>query len=82
MKHSGEERVISAVLDMRKQGLGLRQIASFLSKIGVPTKRRGKTWHPEMVKRILLRGSVGKDNYQTLKEKQSLADENDREDSS
>ena len=33
--------------------MSLRQIANFLSKIGVPTKRRGLRWHPEMVKRIL-----------------------------
>ena len=53
VKHAGEVRVVSAILDMRKSGLSLRQIALFLSKIGVPTKCRGKAWHPEMVKRIL-----------------------------
>lgn len=53
VKHAGEERVISAVLDMRAQGLSLRQIAALLSKIGVPTKRKGNSWHPEMIKRIL-----------------------------
>lgn len=53
VRHANEQRVISAIQDMRQQGLSLRQIAAFLSKIGVPTKRRGKAWHPEMVKRIL-----------------------------
>lgn len=33
-----------------------RQIAKFLTKIGVPTKRRGVSWHPEMVKRLLKPG--------------------------
>lgn len=38
---------------MRESGLSLRQIAKFLDHIGVPTKCRGKKWHPEMIKRIL-----------------------------
>jgi len=56
VRHLDEERVITAITEMRQEGLSLRQIATFLSKIGVPTKRRGKAWHPEMVKRILERG--------------------------
>ncbi|MBI3294034.1 MAG: recombinase family protein [Deltaproteobacteria bacterium] len=48
--------MIDAVMDMKAQGLSLRQIASFLDKVGVPTKRRGKAWHPEMVNRILEHG--------------------------
>lgn len=51
--HQVERRVIEAVLELRKQGLSLRQIGRFLSKVGVPTKRRGVSWHPEMVKRVL-----------------------------
>ena len=51
--HQAEQKVIDAVLEMRKQGLSLRQIARFLSKVGVPTKQRGVTWHPQMVKRLL-----------------------------
>ena len=38
---------------MRESGMSLRQIADFLSAIGVPTKKRGKKWHPQMIKRIL-----------------------------
>lgn len=51
--HLAGKRVIQAVRDLRQQGLGLRQIVSFLTKLGVPTKQRGVAWHPEMVKRIL-----------------------------
>ena len=51
--HLAEKRVVEAVKDMRRQGMSLRQIAKFLTKIGVPTKRRGVAWHPEMVKRIV-----------------------------
>ena len=51
--HIAETRVVKAVVDMRAQGMTLRQIAAFLSQIGVPTKCRGKGWHPQMVSRIL-----------------------------
>lgn len=56
VRHLDEERVITTIKEMREQGLSLRQIATFLSKIGVPTKQRGKGWHPEMIARILERG--------------------------
>jgi hypothetical protein len=51
--HLAEKRVIEAVVEMRRSNMSLRQIAKFLSKVGVPTKRRGVAWHPEMVKRLL-----------------------------
>jgi hypothetical protein len=51
--HLAERRVIEAVRDMRRSSLSLRQIARFLTRVGVPTKRRGIAWHPEMVKRLL-----------------------------
>ncbi len=54
IRHLGETRVRRTVLEMKEAGLSLRQIAKFLDQIGVPTKCRGKKWHPEMVKRILL----------------------------
>ena len=53
VRHLAESRVIKAVDELRSQGLSLRQIAKFLDQIGVPTKCRGKKWHPEMVKRLL-----------------------------
>ena len=53
-----EVRVIKAVTDMHQQGLSFRRIAKFLDQIGVPTKCRGKAWHPEMVKRILAANGV------------------------
>jgi hypothetical protein len=55
VSHLAEKRIVAAILDLKKQGLSLRQISGFLSKMKVPTKRRGKSWHPEMVKRILVR---------------------------
>jgi hypothetical protein len=55
--HLGEKRVINAILELRSQGMTLRQVASFLSQMGVPTKERGHRWHPQMVKRILDRAA-------------------------
>ena len=50
-----EQRVIRTIVDMRRDGLSFGQIAEFLSKIGVPTKKRGKKWHCEVVRIIYLR---------------------------
>jgi integrase len=46
-------RVIQTVTELNNQGMSLRQIAKFLTQTGVPTRGRGKSWHPEMVNRIL-----------------------------
>ncbi len=45
----GELRVIQTIQEMDKQGLSLRKICKFLDAIGAPTKKRGKSWHPEMI---------------------------------
>jgi len=52
-----ESRVIKAILDLKARGMGLREIARTLSQIGVPTKAKGKGWHPQMLKRIIERAS-------------------------
>lgn len=51
--HLGEQRVIVAAKEMYEQGLSLRKVAQILTKMGAPTKCRGRSWHPEMVSRIL-----------------------------
>lgn len=51
--HLGEKRIINAIQELRGKGLTLRQIARFLTQAGVPTKCRGKRWHPQMVKRVI-----------------------------
>lgn len=63
VEYKQEQKVISAVKQMQELGLSLRQIAQYLSTMGVPTKCDGKKWHPEMVKRIL-----NKDNLSINKE--------------
>jgi hypothetical protein len=52
-EHKTEAKVIEAITEMRATGMGLRAIARCLSQMGIPTKCRGKKWHPEMVRRIL-----------------------------
>ena len=53
--HQHEQRVIESVRRMKDEGLGLRAIARCLDELKIPTKNRGKKWHPEMVKRVLSR---------------------------
>jgi hypothetical protein len=53
IEHLAEQRVVNAVNEMHSKGLSLRNIAKFLTSVGVPTKCRGKAWHPEMVRRLL-----------------------------
>jgi len=54
--HLGEQRVVSTVKKMADDGLSYRKICEFLTNVGVPTKNRAQSWHPEMIRRILTRG--------------------------
>jgi hypothetical protein len=51
--HQGEQAVLASVKRMVGEGLSYRKICEFLTGVGVPTKRRGKGWHPEMIRRML-----------------------------
>ncbi len=53
--HLGEHRVIDSIKKMSTSGLSYRTICEFLTSIKVPTKNRGKSWQPEMIRRILNR---------------------------
>ena len=48
-----EEQIISVIKDLRVRGFSLREIGRTLTKMRVPTKCRGKAWHPQMIARIL-----------------------------
>lgn len=52
IKHAAEQRVIDIINALRERGLSLREIAKILGD-----KQHGQRWHPEMVRRILLRGA-------------------------
>jgi|GEM_PF-1188256 len=53
LEHKHEQRVIESIKQMKEEGLSLRAIARCLNEMKVPTKCRGKKWHPEMVRRVL-----------------------------
>jgi hypothetical protein len=53
--HEGEQKIISSILEMKNQGFSNVAIARALSAMKTPTKKRGKRWHYEMVRQILLR---------------------------
>jgi hypothetical protein len=45
--------VVDSIKQMKIEGLSLRAIARCLDQMKIPTKLKGKKWHPEMIKRIL-----------------------------
>lgn len=51
--HHREEQVIGIIEDLRREGLSLRKIAEVLTKMKIPTKCRGRKWHPQMIQRVL-----------------------------
>ncbi|MBT7567287.1 hypothetical protein HN630_00090 [archaeon] len=51
--HQIEQRAVNTIKDLKQEGLSLRKIAKILDQMKIPTKCRGKKWHPEMVKRVL-----------------------------
>jgi hypothetical protein len=53
VEHKTEKRTIDTINQMKAEGLSLRAIARCLNQMKVPTKKRGKSWHPEMVRRSL-----------------------------
>jgi len=48
-----EHRVIETIKYLRSQGMSFRAIAQTFNELKVSTKNKGKSWHPEMVRRIL-----------------------------
>lgn len=61
----GEQRIITAIMEMQKDGLSFTKIAKFLTAAGVPTKMRRRKWHPEVVRQICLNNAPG--NRQVFK---------------
>ena len=56
--HLAERQMVECIRELRSQGLSLRKIAEVLTSMGVPTKKRGKGWHPQMVQRALKNISI------------------------
>jgi len=53
----GELETVQRILDLRRQGHTLRQIAATLASEGHRTKRGGR-WHPSTVRQVLRRSNV------------------------
>ena len=62
IEHLAEQRVIQTIIDLRNEGLSYAKIADFLTKIGVPTKKKGQGWHYEVVRNIFLRSNEKRQN--------------------
>jgi hypothetical protein len=58
VQHKAEQKVVTVVQNLRNQQMTYRQIAQTLSQLGIPTKCRGRGWHPEMVRRVLVGGGA------------------------
>lgn len=58
-KHPEEGPALRKLLGVRLKGVSLRGIARWLDEQGVPTRRRGKGWHSQVVKLIADR-TIGK----------------------
>jgi transposase len=57
VEHLTEQRVIMTIVEMRDDGMSFPKIARFLSKVGIPTKKRGHKWHPEVVRQIYMKST-------------------------
>ncbi len=53
IRHMGEQQVISAIQDLRAEGMTMRQIAQRMTVLQIKSKNGKRKWHPMMVKRIL-----------------------------
>jgi hypothetical protein len=53
VKHAGEQRILSTMLDLRESGLGARRIARTLNESGVLNPRTGAEWNFGTVASIL-----------------------------
>jgi hypothetical protein len=50
--HMGEQQVISAIKDLKAEGMTFRQIAQRMTALRIPSKNGKLKWHPMMIKRI------------------------------
>jgi DNA invertase Pin-like site-specific DNA recombinase len=50
-----EDDHVRLIIDLRSQGLSLRQIATTLNTMQIPTKKRGLRWYASTIRQILIR---------------------------
>jgi len=54
-RHAEEQKAITMIRDLRKEGLSLRDICCHLTAAGIARKNRSVSWHPQSVLRIIER---------------------------
>lgn len=57
IENAGEQKVIACILDCRRAGMSLREIASILNGQGIETKK-GRRWYGESIRSILERAAA------------------------
>ena len=55
-RHAEEQKAVSMILNLRAEGLSLREICNRMAAAGIARKQGSRTWHPQVVADILQRG--------------------------
>jgi len=55
-RNADEQKAISMILELRSEGLSLREICCRMTAAGIARKKGSLTWHPQIVSDILQRG--------------------------
>jgi hypothetical protein len=55
VEDQAEQKVIATIIELRDDGMSYDKIASFLTKLGVPTKTRRRKWNGGCVRAIYIR---------------------------
>jgi len=50
-----QQKTVSLILSLREKGMSTPEIAGILTEMKIPTKQWKQKWHPEMVRRIVMR---------------------------
>lgn len=72
VSHLAEKRVVDTVIELRNKGFSFKQIADFLSKLSIPTKRKGQKWHKEVVRHIYTLAQKDSENAQVPRDKTDI----------
>jgi len=54
-RHAEEQKAVGMILELRSEGLSLREICNRMTAAGIARKRGSLTWHPQVVSDILQR---------------------------
>lgn len=52
---SFEQEIIAKIIEQHRHGMSIRKIAEWLTDQKIPTRNNAKAWHPEKVRKILIK---------------------------